>query len=220
MARNKHPEETVKLILDTAAELFIKNGYDETSLQDIMDVTKLSKGAIYHHFASKEEIFIRIVNQLGERNERILGRVRDDGTLNGREKLKKLFRTALLVLDQQKAITMIPYLLDSPRFLALQIRNLYDEVVPFYIEPILKEGVADGSIQTDHPQALAEAIMILSNVWLHPMLMPTSPEAVRSRCEVFNQLLKGMGIGDLLDEELTDAYVSYSVLINRHEAQE
>src|SRR5699024_5951446 len=57
MARNKYPEETVKLILDVATHLFFEKGYDATSLQDIINETKLSKGAIYHHFSSKEEIF-------------------------------------------------------------------------------------------------------------------------------------------------------------------
>ncbi len=55
MARNKHPEQTVQLILETAARLFAQKGYDETSMQDIMDATHLSKGAIYHHFKGKEE---------------------------------------------------------------------------------------------------------------------------------------------------------------------
>ena len=36
MARNKYPEETVQLILDTAARLFMEKGYDGTSLQDIL----------------------------------------------------------------------------------------------------------------------------------------------------------------------------------------
>ena len=52
MARNKYPEETVRKILDTAERLFIEMGYDRTSLQEIIDETGLSKGAIYHHFAS------------------------------------------------------------------------------------------------------------------------------------------------------------------------
>ena len=47
MARNKYPEETVKLILDVATHLFVEKGYDATSLQDIINETKLSKGAIY-----------------------------------------------------------------------------------------------------------------------------------------------------------------------------
>ena len=45
MARNKYPEETVKLILDVSTRLFSEKGYDDTSLQDIINETKLSKGA-------------------------------------------------------------------------------------------------------------------------------------------------------------------------------
>lgn len=51
MARNKHPEETVNFILDTAFRLFMEKGYEHTSIQDIIDhLGGLSKGAIYHHF--------------------------------------------------------------------------------------------------------------------------------------------------------------------------
>ena len=57
MARNKHPEETAARILSAAARLFLEKGYDRTSLQDIIQQTGLSKGAIYHHFSSKEAIF-------------------------------------------------------------------------------------------------------------------------------------------------------------------
>lgn len=48
MARNKHPEETVNLILDIAFRLFMEKGYEHTSIQDIIDnLGGLSKGAIY-----------------------------------------------------------------------------------------------------------------------------------------------------------------------------
>ena len=40
-------------ILDTAETLFCKNGYDTTSIQDILDCMKSSKGSFYHHFVSK-----------------------------------------------------------------------------------------------------------------------------------------------------------------------
>ena len=57
MARNKHPEETVNLILDVALALFFEKGYDNTSIQDIIDgLGGLTKGAVYHHFKSKEDI--------------------------------------------------------------------------------------------------------------------------------------------------------------------
>lgn len=57
MARNKHPEATVERILDVAQRLFLEKGYDQTTIQDIVDGLKgMTKGAVYHHFKSKEEI--------------------------------------------------------------------------------------------------------------------------------------------------------------------
>ena len=77
MARNKHPEQTVTRILDTASCPLFQKGYDKTTLQDIIDATKLSKGAIYHHFASKEDIFYAVCDRIGQRNEAVLSQVRD-----------------------------------------------------------------------------------------------------------------------------------------------
>ena len=58
MGRNKYPEETVAKILDAALELFCVQGYEGTSIQDIVDrLDGMTKGAVYHHFKSKEEIF-------------------------------------------------------------------------------------------------------------------------------------------------------------------
>ena len=57
MARNKYPEETVARILDVSLKLFLEKGYENTTIQDIIDALgNLSKGAIYHHFKSKEDI--------------------------------------------------------------------------------------------------------------------------------------------------------------------
>ena len=56
MARNKHPEETVAKILDVSMRLFTEQGYEHTTIQDIVDALGMSKGAIYHHFKSKEDI--------------------------------------------------------------------------------------------------------------------------------------------------------------------
>ncbi len=65
MARNKHPEETVNLILDVSYRLFMKKGYEHTSIQDIIShLGGLSKGAIYHHFKSKEEILMAVSDRM------------------------------------------------------------------------------------------------------------------------------------------------------------
>ena len=57
MARNKYPEVTVEKILDVAQRLFLEKGYDNTTIQDIVDgLGGLTKGAIYHHFKSKRKL--------------------------------------------------------------------------------------------------------------------------------------------------------------------
>lgn len=210
MARNKHPEETVKLILDVAAQLFMEKGYDRTSLQDIIHGTGLSKGAIYHHFASKEEIFVQICERIGRENEEYLGCIRDNRQLNGLAKLKKIFRAALLSGYQEQVVSMVPYLLDNPRFLTIIIKGIYEDVVPRFMGPILMEGIGDGSIRTEHPQELAEALMTLANVWLHPLLQPTTVEQVRARCAVYNRMTGVFGV-ELLDEELVRTLCSYNL---------
>ena len=204
MAQNKHPEQTIERILDTAAQLFFQKGYDKTTLQDIIDATGLSKGAIYHHFASKEAILIDVVDRMGEYNSSVLAQVRDKKGLTGAEKLRELFCASLTLSFQGKILHMLPFLIENPKFMALQMQSILEEAAPHYILPILREGIADGSIRTDHPEELSEVLLILSDLWLHPILRPSTPEQVRARCAFFNQFTRQYGF-ELLDEDLIEA---------------
>lgn len=96
MARNKHPEETVQLILDVAFRLFMEKGYENTSIQDIIDhLGGLSKGAIYHHFKSKDDILMAVTDRMTAESNQMLAVIRDRPDLNGREKLKTIFRESI-----------------------------------------------------------------------------------------------------------------------------
>lgn len=208
MARNKHPEQTVQLILDTASTLFLQKGYDKTTLQDIIDATKLSKGAIYHHFASKEAIIIAVVDRMGECNAAVLAEVRDKKGLTGAEKLREMFRTAVRLSFQGGILNMLPFLIENPKFMALQMESILNEAAPCYVLPILREGIADGSIRTDHPEELSEVLLLMTDLWLHPVLRPSTPEQVRARCAFFNQFTRQYGF-ELLDEDLIDTLVGF-----------
>jgi TetR/AcrR family transcriptional regulator, cholesterol catabolism regulator len=64
-------------ILRTAARLFQQRGYDATSMNDVAAALKLSKGGLYHHFQSKDEILFEIMNHAMEiTQERVLAPVR------------------------------------------------------------------------------------------------------------------------------------------------
>ena len=208
MARNKHPEQTVQLILDTASRLFLEKSYDKTTLQDIIDATKLSKGAIYHHFASKEAILIAVVDRIGEFNSAVLAEIRDKKGLTGAEKLREMFRTAVRLSFQGGILNMLPFLIENPKFMALQMESILNEAAPCYVLPILREGIADGSIRTDHPEKLSEVLLLMTDLWLHPVLRPSTPEQVRARCAFFNQFTRQYGF-ELLDEDLIDTLVGF-----------
>src|SRR5579871_6822445 len=64
-------------ILRTAARLFQQQGYDATSMNDVAAALKLSKGGLYHHFQSKDEILFDLMNHaLNITQERVMNPVR------------------------------------------------------------------------------------------------------------------------------------------------
>ncbi len=62
MAVNKTKEERKIEIMDAALEVFVKKGYAESRMDDIVQLSGLSKGAIYHHYSSKDELFLSLVD--------------------------------------------------------------------------------------------------------------------------------------------------------------
>ena len=96
MARNKHPEETVNRILDTAQRLFLEKGYEQTSIHDILaQLGGLSKGAIYHHFKSKEDILMAVTDRITADSNQSLAVILARRDLNGAEKLKTIFKDSI-----------------------------------------------------------------------------------------------------------------------------
>lgn len=204
MARNKHPEETVNLILDVAFRLFMEKGYERTSIQDIINnLGGLSKGAIYHHFKSKEDILVAVTDRMTAESNRMLATIRDRTDLTGKEKLKTIFKESICRPVQDEIFTVAPDLSNNPRLIFSIFRETVDEVAPNYILPIIEQGIADGSIQTDYPAELAELIILAANIWMNPMIFDSSEEESHGKFMVFRQMMKGFGL-DIVDDEMLD----------------
>lgn len=204
MARNKHPEETVHLILDVAFRLFMEKGYEHTSIQDIIDhLGGLSKGAIYHHFKSKEDILVAVTDRMTAESNQMLAVIRDRPDLNGREKLQTIFRESINRPVQNDIFTVAPDFHNNPKLLFSLLHDTIDNAAPNYILPIFKQGIADGSISTDYPEQLSELILLAANVWMNPMIFDSSEEESCRKFMVFGQMMKGFGL-DIVDEEMLE----------------
>ena len=188
--------------MDAAFRLFMEKGYEHTSVQDIIDnLGGLSKGAIYHHFKSKEEILVAVVERMTAESNRVLADIRDRSDLNGREKLKTIFKSSVKRPVQDEIFTVAPDFRNNPRLLFLIFRDTVDEVAPNYILPIIEQGLSDGSIQTEYPRQLSELIILAANIWMNPMIFDSGEEDFYGRLMIFKQLMEGFGL-DVIDEEM------------------
>lgn len=204
MARNKHPEETVQLILDTAFRLFIEKGYERTSIQDIIDhLGGLSKGAIYHHFKSKEDILVAVTDRMTAESNQMLAVIRDRSDLNGKEKLKTIFKESIRRPVQNDIFTVAPDFHNNPKLLFSLLYDTMENAAPNYILPIIEQGISDGSIQTEYPEQLSELILLAANVWMNPMIFDSSEEESCRKFMVFSQMMQGFGL-DIVDDEMLE----------------
>ena len=207
MARNKHPEETVNLILDVSFRLFMEKGYEHTSIQDIIDhLGGLSRGAIYHHFKSKEEILEAATNRMTAESNQMLAEVRDRKDLTGTEKLKMIFYESINRPVQNDLFTAAPGFHNNPKLFFSLVHDTVTETAIQYIQPIFRQGVADGTIRTEYPEQLAELVMLAANVWMNPMTFDSTAEETRRKFMVFRQMMEGFGL-DIIDDRLMDRIV-------------
>ena len=74
MLRSQHAEATRRAVLDAARSLFGRQGYAQTSVDEIADAARVTKGAVYHHFAGKEALFRAVYAEVeAEAQARVMG---------------------------------------------------------------------------------------------------------------------------------------------------
>ena len=66
---NKRGEETRKLIKKCACDLFASKGFKQVTMKDICEAASLSRGGLYCHYESTQEIFKEIINDFMRRQE-------------------------------------------------------------------------------------------------------------------------------------------------------
>lgn len=200
MARNKYPEVTVEKILDTAQQLFLEKGYDNTTIQDIVDhLGGLSKGAVYHHFKSKEEIIDAVSDRMFSVNNPF-ERVKDRSDLNGLEKLREAIRLNQSDEAQKNIVVQSIPLTRNPRLLVEMIDSNRRILTPYY-EELLEEGNRDGSIHTEYAREIAELIPLLTSLWLLPSVFPSDKEGMKRKFRFLGDMLEKMGV-PLMDDSI------------------
>ena len=195
MARYRNSHETRKKILEVSKDLFLEKGFDNTSIQDIIDgLGGLTKGVIYHHFESKDEILQSI---LSKNNQEILNyNWRGDTAL---EKIQNSLMDAFSDFEQQRLVYSASIKLRSPRLLGEQYLSLFSDFLPEIRERVY-EGVEDESIKTEYPEELADLIILTLDVWIGFQISVFSVEELKRKMNFIKLTFEGLGVQLITDE--------------------
>lgn len=71
-------------ILDVAVQVFARNGFHGTSMNDVADAAGVTKPVLYQHFDSKQELYLALLNEVGRRMLHAISKA-TAGATNGRE---------------------------------------------------------------------------------------------------------------------------------------
>ncbi len=147
---------TITSILDAAQRLFLQKNYADVTMGEIAQAARVTKGALYHHFASKEALYLAMMHaDLQEKQALFRSAIASDGTC--RERLRRL-TMAFLELPPEKRETMNLVRRDVNVFKGPARENLvrtYQAALPEQIEAIIRDGVRAGELAPADPRLLA-----------------------------------------------------------------
>ncbi|KUL28793.1 TetR family transcriptional regulator [Actinoplanes awajinensis subsp. mycoplanecinus] len=146
-------------VLRTAVELFNRRGYDATSVGDLAKELGLTKSAIYHHFASKDDLLrLALADALDELTEVVSEAVGDAAEGGAYDRLREVVRRSVEVLvAHQPAVTLLLRVRGNTpvEVEALKRRRWLDE----QLAGLVRAAVAEGALRDDLPPELVSRLL-------------------------------------------------------------
>lgn len=162
----KPPEARRKELLDSALKLFLAQGYDQTTIDDLVSDVGVSKGAFYHYFASKEDLLEALAQRFAEE---LLVAARDlleDPTLNAYERLSGYLehaRRTKFELAPAVWATFAPIFRPENLLLYHRLHNAIRSIMTPVFTRIIEEGIEERSFDTPDARGAAEIILMLGS---------------------------------------------------------
>lgn len=202
MTKKYNSEQTIENIINSASELFLEKGFEKISMIDIANNAGISKGAIYHHFKSKDEIISYVLKKQEDNMENSLKQYLETiENLNGKEKLKALLEKNLCDQNNNPFNDILSEKIKSAEYIVLCMSS-YVNRGSVLISQIIQEGIKEGSIKTDFPDECAEVFLLLLNIWCDPIIFKCSNDKLIKRLKFIQHMMKSLGIDILSDEIL------------------
>ena len=161
---------TINNILDAAQGLFIEKQYADVSLREITEVAGVTKGALYHHFSTKEELYLQTIYRcLAEVKETVQVSLQNS---QGESCRKRFYLSLVNFLNlPPQALAMIRSIRRNINIFGEPARTelirAYQTALPEQIEALLADGMAKGEIIPMDARLLSWQHMAMVEVSLH-----------------------------------------------------
>ncbi len=154
----KKPEERRREIVSASRDLFLKQDYENTTMQDIMTQLQIAKGTAYHYFKSKEELLEAVVEDMvAEYIAEVEKALNEQCKGNALDKMRVLI--VLGRVSPRQKDTM--YKLHRPGNMGMHVRFLavtLSRLAPLYAR-VISQGCEEGLFRTEHPLECAEILL-------------------------------------------------------------
>jgi len=152
-------------ILDAAERLVYRKGYERMAIQDILDDLRISKGAFYHYFGSKQAVLEALIERGQPEVDRVLLAIVDDPDLSALEKLGSFFGALERIrIEQQVIIADLLHIWFADENAI--VREKTDEVIVSRRAPMLsaiaRQGVEEGVFTTPYPDQAGIVILAIT----------------------------------------------------------
>ena len=188
--KEKRVRLTQKAIVAAAAELFARNGFGATSLDDIAEVLGVTKGALYYHVKNKEEIlrliYLSVLNVAEEPLRRIVA-----SDLEPREKLRQAIEHHIAVsADRSPAVAV--FYREQPHLTGPFAREitLRKKDYEHYFERILEEGITKGVFKADIDPKIAMFGLLGMCHWVSQWYQPGGRYTARQVATMFADMVQ------------------------------
>jgi AcrR family transcriptional regulator len=184
----KKAEERRLEIVKYARRQFQTEGYDKTTMQEVMDHLKIAKGTIYHYFKSKEELIEAVIENIVDENNDRMQILMKETKGNALEKTRLLIGAGNMAAHNDGILDH----LHQPANMGMHTRLLAATLLkqaPLYAE-LIRQGCAEGIFQTDNPLECAEFILSAIQFLTDGGIYPWTQEQLIRRAQAFPGLIE------------------------------
>lgn len=188
----KTEEHAVKRneILDAAQRLVYTKGYAQMSIQDILDDLKISKGAFYHYYRSKQALLEALIERILQQAEAIILPIVNDPHLSALEKLQRYFdsvaRWKTERVDLMLALLRIWYT-DDNLLVRQKVTAQGLKVIMPPLTKVIQQGMQEGVLATAYPDRVCEVIfsmmLAMADKLAEILLAPPAPKSILPQLE-------------------------------------